>query len=113
MVWELASIMAGTVNNHGMSAQIISIIQMLQAWVSVTVVSNMLQGITKVTMVAQTSTMTTNRTAMDTIIKATASAAGVEVVATATVAWAVAVTAMATMTTSNPKDCRMARLLEQ
>src|SRR5271154_1412100 len=76
--------MAGTVNNHGISAKIISIIQMLQAWVTVTMEQitqdTMLQDIIKVIMVAQTSTMTINRTAMVIRTKATSSEVEVEVV---------------------------------
>jgi len=73
--------MAGTVNKHGISAKIISIIQMLQAWVTVTMEQvtqdSMLQDIIKVIMVAQTSTMTINRTA--TVIKTKATSSEVEV----------------------------------
>jgi hypothetical protein len=64
-VWALASIMDGTDNNHGMSDQIISIIQMQQAWVTVIMeqitldTPLILQDIIKVIMDAQTITMTT------------------------------------------------------
>jgi hypothetical protein len=59
-----ASIMDGTDNNHGMSDQIISIIQMQPAWVTVIMeqitldTPLTLQDITKVIMDAQISTMT-------------------------------------------------------
>jgi hypothetical protein len=63
--WARASIMDGTDNNHGMSDQIISIIQMQQAWVTVIMelitldTPLILQDIIKVIMDAQTITMTT------------------------------------------------------
>jgi hypothetical protein len=66
-----ASIMDGTDNNHGMSDQIISIIQMQPAWVTVIMeqitldTPLTLQDIIKVIMDAQISTMTT-KTATDT-----------------------------------------------
>jgi hypothetical protein len=64
------SIMGGTDNNHGMSDQIISIIQMHPAWVKVIMeqitpaTTLMLQAITKVIMDAQTNSMTTPTTTM-------------------------------------------------
>jgi hypothetical protein len=66
----VASIMDGTDNNHGMSDQIISIIQMQQAWVTVIMeqitldTPLMLQDIIKVIMAAQISSMTTRTTAL-------------------------------------------------
>jgi hypothetical protein len=66
------SIMDGTVNNHGISDQIISIIQMHQAWVLVIMVPitlgslPMLHDIIKVIMDAETNTMTTRTRTMAT-----------------------------------------------
>jgi hypothetical protein len=71
-----ASIMDGTVNNHGMSVQIISIIQMQQAWVPVIMeqitldTPLMLQDITKVIMDVETSTITIRTTALVTEVEA-------------------------------------------
>src|SRR4051812_2512702 len=62
------SVMSGTVNNHGMSDQIISIIQMQQAWVLVIMApitldtTPMLHDIIKVILDTGTSTMTTRTT---------------------------------------------------
>jgi hypothetical protein len=116
--WELASIMAGTVNNHGMSAKIISIFQMLQAWVSVTLeqitqVSNMLQDIIKVIMVAQISTMTINKTV--TVTKASILEEEVEAVGMvmALVAEDTVMDILSLSHNSLPKDFKMAHLLDQ
>src|ERR1700710_1787970 len=63
------SIMNGTVNSHGMSDQIISIIQMQLAWALVIMVPitpdtiPMLRDIIKVIMDTETNTMTTAATA--------------------------------------------------
>jgi uncharacterized membrane protein len=100
--------MAGTVNNHGISAKIISIIQMLQAWVKVTLAQvtqdSMLQDIIKVIMVA-ISIMTINRTAM--VIKTTApSEEEVEAVVTGMVQIVVG-TVMARMSPSHKITSRL------
>jgi hypothetical protein len=99
--------MAGTVNNHGISAKIISIIQMLQAWVTVTMdqitQDSMLQDIIKVIMVAQTSTMTINRTAMVIKTKATSSEVEVEAVDMGMVVAAMAMVRMSPTHKITPK----------
>jgi hypothetical protein len=80
-----ASIMDGTVNNHGMWVQIISIIQMQQAWVPVIMeqitldTPLMLQGIIKVIMDVETITMTTRTTALVTEVEVEVAATVVEV----------------------------------
>jgi hypothetical protein len=80
MVLAQASIMDGTDNNHGMSDQIISIIQMQPAWVTVIMeqitldTPLTLQDIIKVIMDVQISTMT-----FKTVTDTEAEVVGVEV----------------------------------